>query len=59
LVADPALAARVTDDASLVEVVGGEVVMVLGAPRNLKVTRPSDLPLAEWYAANPGEGETS
>jgi 2-C-methyl-D-erythritol 4-phosphate cytidylyltransferase len=59
LVADPTLAARVTDDASLVEAVGGEVVMVLGAPRNLKVTRPSDLPLAEWYASNPGEGESS
>lgn len=53
---DPTLAARVTDDASLVEAVGGEVVMVAGAPRNLKVTRPSDLPLAEWYAAHPGEG---
>jgi 2-C-methyl-D-erythritol 4-phosphate cytidylyltransferase len=54
---DPKLATRVTDDASLVEAVGGEVGMVLGAPRNLKVTRPSDLPLAEWYAAHPDEGE--
>ncbi len=56
---DPTLAKRVTDDASLVEAIGGEVVMVVGAPRNLKVTRPSDLPLAEWYAAHPGEGLTT
>lgn len=58
LMADPSLSGRVTDDASLVEAVGGAVSMVLGAPRNLKVTRPADLPLAEWYAAHPLEGET-
>ena len=58
LLEDPTLGSRVTDDASLVEAVGGEVVMVLGAPRNLKVTRPSDLPLAEWYVAHPNEGES-
>jgi 2-C-methyl-D-erythritol 4-phosphate cytidylyltransferase len=38
-----------TDDSSLVEEIGGEVVMVLGSPRNLKVTRPEDLPLAELF----------
>jgi 2-C-methyl-D-erythritol 4-phosphate cytidylyltransferase len=38
-----------TDDAALVERIGGEVVMVRGAPGNLKVTRPEDLPLAELY----------
>ena len=38
-----------TDDAALVERIGGEVVMVRGAPGNLKVTRPEDLPLAEFY----------
>lgn len=53
---DPGLAASATDDAALVEAVGGRVRMVLGAPRNLKVTRPDDLPLAEWYAAHPAEG---
>lgn len=37
---------QATDDASLVERVGGTVVMVEGSPRNLKVTRPEDLPLA-------------
>lgn len=38
-----------TDDAALVERIGGEVVMVRGAPGNLKVTRPEDLPLAEFF----------
>ncbi|HZD06506.1 MAG TPA: 2-C-methyl-D-erythritol 4-phosphate cytidylyltransferase, partial [Longimicrobiales bacterium] len=42
--ADPAAA---TDDASVVEAVGGTVVMVEGSPRNLKVTRPEDVALAE------------
>lgn len=36
-----------TDDASLVELLGGEVEMVEGSARNLKVTRPEDLVLAE------------
>ncbi|MBW3535383.1 MAG: 2-C-methyl-D-erythritol 4-phosphate cytidylyltransferase [Gemmatimonadetes bacterium] len=35
-----------TDDATLVERVGGTVVMVEGSASNLKVTRPEDLPLA-------------
>lgn len=38
-----------TDDASLVESRGGEVRMVRGSPRNIKVTRPADLSLAETY----------
>lgn len=38
-----------TDDAALVEGIGGEVVMVQGSPWNLKVTRPEDLPLAEFF----------
>lgn len=36
-----------TDDASLVERLGSEVELVEGSPRNLKVTRPEDLVLAE------------
>lgn len=36
-----------TDDASLVEAAGGRVVVVDGDPRNLKVTTPIDLALAE------------
>jgi 2-C-methyl-D-erythritol 4-phosphate cytidylyltransferase len=54
---DPALAGRATDDASLVEAVGGRVRMVLGAARNLKVTHPTDVPLALWYLEHPTEGE--
>ena len=36
-----------TDDATLVERVGGTVVMVEGSATNLKVTRPEDLAVAE------------
>lgn len=36
-----------TDDAALVERIGGEVVMVLGSASNLKITCPADLVLAE------------
>lgn len=36
-----------TDDASLVEAAGGRVVVVEGDPRNIKVTTPVDLALAE------------
>ena len=53
---DPSLAGRATDDAALVESVGGRVRMVLGAARNLKVTHPTDVPLARWYLEHPSEG---
>lgn len=36
-----------TDDAALVERVGGTVVVVPGSPENIKLTSPSDLALAE------------
>lgn len=36
-----------TDDAALVEATGGTVVVVPGDPRNLKLTEPSDLVVAE------------
>jgi 2-C-methyl-D-erythritol 4-phosphate cytidylyltransferase len=36
-----------TDDAALVERMGGQVVMVPGSPSNLKITLPGDLALAE------------
>jgi 2-C-methyl-D-erythritol 4-phosphate cytidylyltransferase len=35
-----------TDDAAVVEAIGGEVVVVPGDPRNLKVTGPADLMVA-------------
>jgi 2-C-methyl-D-erythritol 4-phosphate cytidylyltransferase len=40
-----------TDDVSLVEHLGERVVVVPGAPTNLKITRPEDLPLAEAILA--------
>lgn len=40
-----------TDDAALVERVGGEVIMVRGGATNMKVTRPEDLGLAESILA--------
>ncbi|MGH9530385.1 MAG: 2-C-methyl-D-erythritol 4-phosphate cytidylyltransferase [Terriglobales bacterium] len=38
-----------TDEASLVERSGHEVAVVMGSPRNIKITSPSDLELAEFY----------
>lgn len=38
-----------TDDASLVEARGGNVVLVDGDPRNLKITTPADLSVAELH----------
>ena len=50
--ADSAGITDTTDDAALVERVGGEVVMVAGSAHNLKVTRPEDLTLAEALLRN-------
>jgi len=36
-----------TDDASLVEIAGGRVIMVMGSLENVKITTPVDLALAE------------
>jgi len=38
-----------TDEASLVERSGHDVAVVMGAPRNIKITAPADLELAEFY----------
>ena len=38
-----------TDEASLVERSGLEVAVVMGSPRNIKITTPADLDLAEFY----------
>jgi 2-C-methyl-D-erythritol 4-phosphate cytidylyltransferase len=40
-----------TDEASLVERSGHDVVVVMGSPRNIKITTPADLELAEFFAA--------
>jgi 2-C-methyl-D-erythritol 4-phosphate cytidylyltransferase len=38
-----------TDEASIVERSGQEVAVVMGSPRNIKITTPADLELAEFY----------
>lgn len=38
-----------TDEASLIEHLGEDVHVMLGSSRNLKITRPEDLALAEFY----------
>jgi 2-C-methyl-D-erythritol 4-phosphate cytidylyltransferase len=38
-----------TDEASLLERAGRDVYVVMGSPRNIKITTPSDLELAELY----------
>jgi 2-C-methyl-D-erythritol 4-phosphate cytidylyltransferase len=38
-----------TDESSLVERSGHEVVVVMGSPRNIKITTPADMELAEFY----------
>jgi 2-C-methyl-D-erythritol 4-phosphate cytidylyltransferase len=38
-----------TDEASLVERSGHKVAVVMGSPRNIKITTPADLELAEFY----------
>lgn len=38
-----------TDEASLIERAGGEVAVVMGSSRNIKITTPSDMELAEFF----------
>lgn len=38
-----------TDEASLAERSGVEVAVVMGSPRNIKITTPGDMELAEFY----------
>jgi 2-C-methyl-D-erythritol 4-phosphate cytidylyltransferase len=42
-----------TDEASLVERSGHAVAVVMGSARNLKITTPADLELAEFYLSRP------
>jgi 2-C-methyl-D-erythritol 4-phosphate cytidylyltransferase len=46
-------ASEATDDAGLVEALGGKVVVVEGDPRNLKLTSPDDLVVARALLAGP------
>jgi 2-C-methyl-D-erythritol 4-phosphate cytidylyltransferase len=43
-----------TDEASLLERMGQDVYVVMGSPRNIKITTPSDLELAELYLGEKG-----
>lgn len=47
-----------TDDASLVERTGGEVCIVPGDYRNIKITTPEDLILAEAFLESTGKKQT-
>ncbi len=44
-----------TDESSLVERMGQSVVVLMGSDRNIKITKPSDLPLARLYVAQERE----
>ena len=52
LAADDELLAQATDDAWLVERMGGTVRVVESTPANLKVTTPHDLAIAEYLLAD-------
>lgn len=47
---------RSTDEASLVEALGGRVRLVAGSPLNIKITEPADLRLAEGLVAGVSGG---
>lgn len=47
-----------TDEASLVERAGHQVAVVMGSPRNIKITTPADLELAEFYIKQINHGGT-
>jgi 2-C-methyl-D-erythritol 4-phosphate cytidylyltransferase len=38
-----------TDEASLVERAGHDVAVIMGSPKNIKITAPADMELAEFY----------
>jgi 2-C-methyl-D-erythritol 4-phosphate cytidylyltransferase len=43
-----------TDEASLIERTGHPVAVVMGSPKNLKITTPGDMELAEFYLKSSG-----
>jgi 2-C-methyl-D-erythritol 4-phosphate cytidylyltransferase len=48
-----------TDESSLVERLGHTVTVLMGSDRNIKITKPSDLPLARLYIAQEREQHKS
>jgi len=48
-----------TDEASLIERSGGTVHVVMGSPRNVKITTPADLELAEFFLSQENRRKAS
>lgn len=48
-----------TDEASLVERIGHSVHVVMGSARNIKITTPADMELAEFFAASAADNRKS
>lgn len=48
-----------TDEAALIERSGAAVHVVMGSPRNLKITTPGDLELAEFFLSQENRRKTS
>ncbi len=48
-----------TDEASLIERSGGTVHVVMGSPRNMKITSPADLELAEFFLSQENRRKAS
>jgi 2-C-methyl-D-erythritol 4-phosphate cytidylyltransferase len=46
-----------SDEAGLVERMGHNVHVIVGSERNLKITRPGDMQLAEFYLRQEREGK--
>jgi 2-C-methyl-D-erythritol 4-phosphate cytidylyltransferase len=44
-----------TDEASLIERAGLPVMVVMGSPKNIKITTPADMELAEFYLKSSGD----
>ena len=48
-----------TDEASLIERSGGAVHVVMGSPRNMKITTPADLELADFFLSQENRRKAS
>ena len=48
-----------TDEASLIERAGEPVHVVMGSPRNMKITNPGDLELAEFFLSQENRRKVS
>ena len=48
---------EITDEASAIEFMGGSPVLVEGSASNIKITRPADLKLAEFFLVQSGSNQ--